>query len=168
MKKSIFTLALMIICAVSAYAQKKYTGIVNDPDGYTNVRAAASTKSSIVDRMDDGDLLYYTPMTNGWSKVYLYRNSKFIGYMHTSRIKRIDISKMSDPPTDDEFLSGRIVDPEDSYVNIRRGPGTNYAISGRLNVGTTVLYRYDNENWVKVYNKRTKSFLGYVASSRIY
>ena len=32
MKKSIFTLALMIICAVSAYAQKKYTGIVNDPD----------------------------------------------------------------------------------------------------------------------------------------
>ena len=75
---------------------------------------------------------------------------------------------MSDPPTDDEFLSGRIVDPEDSYVNIRRGPGTNYAISGRLNVGTTVLYRYVNENWVKVYNKRTKSFLGYVASSRIY
>ena len=52
-------------------------------------------------------------------------------------------------------------------VNIRKGPGTNYAIDGRLDVGEKVLYIPVNSNWVKIYNQYNKEFIGYVARSRI-
>ena len=168
MKKTVLTFALFLLCVITVFAQR-YSGIVNDPDGYANVRSKPTTKSSILDQKTDGDLIFYTPMSNGWSKVYEQDDIvTFIGYMSTSRIQRVNISEMSDPPEEYGLKLGKIVDPEDSYVNIRKGPGTNYAIVGRLNIGTQVLYKPVNSKWMKIYNKVSERFLGYVASSRIY
>lgn len=69
-----------------------YYGCVSDPDGYTNIRREASLSSPITRRYNTGEYLYYIPMSNGWSKVYsANRSSTFIGYMHTSRIIRVNL-----------------------------------------------------------------------------
>ena len=167
MKRIIFSLILMA-SALTLSAQQYY-GRVTDPDGYTNIRRGPSTGSAIVRRYNSGEYLYYTPAGNGWSKVYSgARSNTFLGYMHTSRIARVDPNSRYDRPAPrrDNFFSGRITDPTDYYVNIRKGPGTNYAITGRLDIGTFVYYTPTNSNWVKVYS-RNKRFLGYVQSSRI-
>ena len=64
-----------------------------------------------------------------------------------------------------KFRSGVIVDPVDSYVNVRQGPGTGYAIVCRLDVGETVYYVRGGK-WVKVYDLNN-NYLGYVFHDRI-
>lgn len=166
MKKLFLILAVLFVSSITCSAQL-LSGLVQDSDGYTNIRSKPSTSASILFQYSSGDLIFYTPLNNGWSKVYEQNDvSTFLGYMSTSRIKRINISEMSDPdePT---YRRGVIVDPVDSYVNIRKGPGTNYAIDGRLDVGDRVLYIPVNKSWVKIYNIYNKEFIGYVARNRI-
>lgn len=166
MKRVIFAILLML-SALSVSAQKYY-GRVSDPDGYTNIRRGPSTSSPIVRRYNSGEYLYYTPQNGGWSKVYSgARSSTYMGYMSTSRIKRVNPNSSYDGAPVSNFMSGYITDPRDSYVNIRKGPGTNYAIVGRLQVGTYVYYTAGGSNWLKVYN-RSKKYLGYVYYDRIY
>ena len=149
MMKRIF-LSLAVIMTSLAVNAQQYYGRVNDPDGYVNIRRGASINSAIVRRYNSGDYLYYTPLSNGWSEVYTGQNSNtFMGYMSTSRIVRVNPNS-----------------PKDNYVNVRRGPGTNYAISSRLNLGKFVYYQPAGNGWAKVYDSN-KNFLGYVASSRI-
>ena len=130
MKKIILFLAILFASSITCSAQL-LSGVVNDPDGYTNIRTKPTTSAPVLFRYDSGDLIFYSPMKNGWSKVYEQDDvSTFLGYMSTSRIKRINISEMSDPPTESRptYRRGVIVDPVDSYVNIRKGPGTNYPV----------------------------------------
>lgn len=164
MMKRIF-LSLAVIMTSLAVNAQQYYGRVNDPDGYVNIRRGASINSAIVRRYNSGDYLYYTPLSNGWSEVYTGQNSNtFMGYMSTSRIVRVNPN--SSKPAAPKFYSGYITDPKDNYVNVRRGPGTNYAISSRLNLGKFVYYQPAGNGWAKVYDSN-KNFLGYVASSRI-
>ena len=165
MKRIIFSLFVMM-AAITVSAQKYY-GRVSDPDGYTNIRRGPSTSSSIVRRYYSGDYLYYTPQTSGWSKVYSgAKSNTFMGYMHTSRIVKVNPNGGNSSSTVN-YRSGYIVDPTDDYVNIRRGPGTSYAIARQMSVGTPIYYTKYNSKWYKVYNKK-KAFLGYVYYDRIY
>ena len=166
MKRLFFSLALML-SALAVSAQQFY-GRVSDPDGYTNIRRGPSTSYPIVRRYYSGEYLYYTPQSNGWSKVYSgARSSTYMGYMHTSRIRNVNPNRGSGKSSSSGYYSGYITDPVDNYVNIRKGPGTNYAIIGRLNVGTFVYYTKTGSNWYKVYN-RNKSYLGYIYHDRVY
>lgn len=163
MKKVVFLLVMML-SALTLNAQQYY-GRVSDPDGYTNIRRGPATSYPIVRRYNSGEYLYYTPQGNGWSKVYSgARSNTFMGYMYTNRIKRVNPNSSNDTST--SYRSGYITDPRDSYVNLRKGPGTNYAITGRLNVGTFVYYTKASSKWYKVYN-RSKRYLGYIYYDRI-
>ncbi len=166
--KKLFTIALLAILAsfITVDAQKYY-GYVSDPDGYTFVRAAASTNAEILREYASGEYLYYTPLKNGWSKVYSDgSSSSFMGYMHTSRIVRVEADDVEDDDLTG-FEQGYIVDPEDDYVNVRKGPGTNYSIVCRLEVGTTVFFNADPKSkWVEVYDEYM-NYLGYVYRNRI-
>ena len=167
-KLFILTLLLSVASMFSIDAQQYY-GRVSDPDGYTNIRSGASTRYPIIGSYRSGYYLYYTPMSNGWSKVYSgTRSNTFMGYMHTSRIVRINANSSSyttGGTSTSSLRRGTIVDPRDNYVNVRTGPGTKYAITSRLYVGTYVYYR-GSSSWVKVYNSNG-TYLGYVAKSRI-
>ncbi len=163
MKRILFFL-LALAAVVSVSAQQHY-GRVYDPDGYTNIRKGPGTKYAIVSRYQSGDYLYYTPMSNGWSRVYsAKKSSSFMGYMATNCIKRVNPTGTNTNST--KLRTGVIVDPRDTYVNIRKGPGTNYAITGQLAVGYEIQYRPYNSGWVKVYDY--DRFLGYVAKSRVH
>lgn len=140
-------------------------GMVSDPDGYTNIRKEPTTKAPIVRRYNSGEYLYFFPLNNGWSLVYSgAKTNTFMGYMSTNRI--VKVNPNSNANTTPAYQSGHITDPVDTYVNIRKGPGTNYAITGRLDTGTFVYYQPAATGWVKIYND-DKVFLGYVAKSRV-
>ena len=165
MKRILFTL-VAIVCSLSINAQQYY-GRVNDKDGYVNIRKGPGTNYAIVRRYQSGEYLYYTPQNNGWSKVYSAKASSFyMGFMSTSRIMNVDPQSSVDAPPASEWLTGKVTDPVDNYVNIRKGPGTKYAITGRLNVGSTVYYKKTSAAWVKIYNSK-KQYLGYMSKSRI-
>ena len=167
--KKFFLLSLVAFMAsfISVDAQK-YLGYVSDPDGFTYIRAAASNKAEILGDYTSGEYLYYTPMKNGWSKVYSDANSSsFMGYMHTSRIVRVEAENVNIKDTyESAYERGYIVDPDDDYVNVRKGPGTNYAIVCRLAVSTDIVFKKTKSKWVKVYDE-DGNYLGYVYHSRI-
>ena len=188
MKKILLTLlALLTLTGVQA---QRYQGRIQDKDGYVNVRMSASTSSAVKMRLRSGSTIYYSPMKNGWSRVYNSKKSgNPIGYVHTSRIVSADSKTKKNrntnrttatginptvntndnvrtkTTTEGKLRKGIITDPVDNYVNIRKGPGTNYAICGQLLVGADIHYIPYNSGWVKVYEY--ERFLGYVAKSRV-
>ena len=68
---------------------QKRIAVINDPDGYTNVRSGMSTKSEIIDRLYEGEHyeVYPTSKTNWWR----VKTQNYVkGYVHKSRIRIID------------------------------------------------------------------------------
>ena len=146
---------------VPCLAQKP--GLVKDEDGYTNLRKGPGTKYEIVDRYDDGSLIYYERGANGWCKVYDMISSdgdfEFRGYMAGNKIVT--------PKRSGEYKFVGKVKDEDGYTNIRKGPGTKYAIVGRKKDGSFILYSGDySDRWYKVY-KQTGEFIGYLSANKI-
>lgn len=61
-----------------------HEAVINDPDGYTNMRSGPGAKNSIVTRVDAGDVILTRPQSGEWWKVSLMDRTE--GYMHKSRI----------------------------------------------------------------------------------
>jgi uncharacterized protein YgiM (DUF1202 family) len=59
--------------------------VIEDPDGYTNVRSGQGTQFSIIARIDEGEVFYTIPQQGDWWPVRT-KNEKY-GYIHRSRIK---------------------------------------------------------------------------------
>jgi Bacterial SH3 domain len=65
-------------------------GVINDPDGFTNVRAEPSENAAIVGRVKTGETFEYEGRGNTpWWKVTLASGKK--GWMHSSRIRRFAV-----------------------------------------------------------------------------
>jgi hypothetical protein len=62
--------------------------VIQDPDGYTNVRRAPTTTSPIVDRVYEGDVFHTRPVDADWWQVRTSTGA--VGYMHVSRIRVLD------------------------------------------------------------------------------
>lgn len=91
------TLFNSLISSDSFFVQKLLlVGIINDKDGFSNIREKPSINSKIVDKFTTEDFFYYTPdNANDWWLVYRQDDIKArVGYIHKSRI--IKYSKMSD------------------------------------------------------------------------
>lgn len=66
-------------------------GIINDTDGYTNIREQPNAKSKIVRRMLKNELFFFTPVSDSdWYRVYRNESSSSIGYIHKSKITTYD------------------------------------------------------------------------------
>ena len=63
-------------------------GIINDPDGYTNIREKPDKNSAIiVGKFVKNEIFYYTPVSGSdWWPVYKKDGGEQIGYIHKSRI----------------------------------------------------------------------------------
>ncbi|MEP5610787.1 MAG: SH3 domain-containing protein [Cyclobacteriaceae bacterium] len=73
--------------APKAYKTERYA-IIDDPDGYTNVREEADVKSEIIAQIKENRVFIYHPNPNKrWLKVRL--DNEITGYMHISRIKPV-------------------------------------------------------------------------------
>lgn len=67
--------------------------VVVDPDGYSNVRKQNNTKSEVLRRVNDGDVVFGSIIKNNWLKIDVgvdaAGNITHGGYMHMSRLKQI-------------------------------------------------------------------------------
>lgn len=87
--------------------------IINDPDGYTNVRAAADGKAEIVAKIVDGERFFFDEVQGSkWVKVYRTADAdaECIGYMHSSRVMPVGVG-IADV-TDENVLADEEGDPE--------------------------------------------------------
>ena len=66
-------------------------GIINDPDGFVNVRKEPSTKSEIVGRIYEEELFYFIPVSQTeWYQICWKEGDTPIGYIHRTRITIFD------------------------------------------------------------------------------
>ncbi|PQJ15331.1 SH3 domain-containing protein [Aureicoccus marinus] len=85
MKILVFNLGLSLLGMTTLLAQR--VGFINDADGYTNLRAAASSQSEIISVIRQGEEFTYYPKNNAnWYQVDFKGKS---GFMHKSRIKSL-------------------------------------------------------------------------------
>ena len=122
MKRILLTLA--VAWMTMAMQAQQYYGRVYDTDGYTNIRRGPSLNDAIVRTYRSGDYLYYTPLSNGWSKVYSgNKSSTFMGYMSTSRIKKTNpVTGQSTSTQTSVRKRDMVVDDPDGWVNVRQQP----------------------------------------------
>lgn len=59
--------------------------IIDDPDGYTNVRSRQGSQHRIIDRVAEGEVFFTIPQQAVWWPVRTRSNK--MGYMHRSRIR---------------------------------------------------------------------------------
>jgi hypothetical protein len=73
--------------------------LINDPDGYTNVRAMPDGKAKIVAKIVDGEKFYFDEVLgSNWVKVYRSADAaaECIGYMHNSRVMPVGAANSND------------------------------------------------------------------------
>jgi len=66
---------------------QSHLGVINDPDGYTNIREGRSIDAEIIGKMKEGEIFEFTESSNDWYKIKT--NYGIEGFMHKSRIKEI-------------------------------------------------------------------------------
>ena len=98
MRKLIFL--FLTFLHLSADCQKHKTGIINDPDGYTNVRVGKGTSFEVIDKLYTDELFTYVDSTDqGWLKIWITKcncdtphrlYNQIEGYVHRSRIQDVD------------------------------------------------------------------------------
>ena len=63
--------------------------IINDTDGYSNLREKPDSKSKIVGRLKTNELFFYSPIGNSdWYPVKKEETSEILGYIHKTRITK--------------------------------------------------------------------------------
>jgi hypothetical protein len=102
-----FSIALLSTSATHAQEQ----GVINDPDGYTNVRSKPDTSAGVVAKVNKGEVFTYdtvgVPQYPKWLKVTL--PSGKTGWMHASRIViHANKEELTDgSPTDEINIYGK-------------------------------------------------------------
>lgn len=79
-------------------------------------------------------------------------------------VKETTISSHNSPKSN--YYQGFLIDPDDDYVNIRRGPSRDYDIAYQLSTFTEIYYKKADKKWLKVYDQNY-NFLGYVYHDRV-
>lgn len=76
--------------------------VINDADGWTNIRTSPSSKASIVDKVYDGTVFYVTDISGSkWCKFYWDQTSPSVGYIYKKYIKPVGSSKT--PPNQPRY-----------------------------------------------------------------
>ena len=90
--EAFMTKKLLLISAIfisfRSYSQEYY-GIINDPDGYTNIRRSPSTKAEITGKILTNEIFYIEGLSENWFKINLIEENYNGGYIHSSRVQRL-------------------------------------------------------------------------------
>lgn len=158
-------LLLMILAAMFILpCAAQQAGLVKDEGGTTNIRKGPGTNYAVVEQVPDGSYISFSRGTGNWYKVYTtYTDGspqELIGYIHSSKVvvpkRQPGVCKML-----------VYVNDEDGYTNIRKGPGTRYAIVGKVRDGSFILCSGDYEDgWYKVYTQ-SGTFRGYMSAKKV-
>ena len=116
--------------------------IVNSPgDGYLNLRTGPGGNFAVIMEMDHGTAVNTLEYSGNWARVE--HETGAVGWAH----RKYMVPYASGP------AKYRVFSPGDGYLNLRTGPGTNYAIITRMNNGTWVEILERSGNWVRVFHE---------------
>lgn len=66
-------------------------GIINDKDGFTNIRKAPNINSEIITKFSTNELFFFTPVSkSNWWPVYSDETSPSIGYIYRNKVTYYD------------------------------------------------------------------------------
>lgn len=65
-----------------------HRAVIDDPDGYSNIRSQKNAKSQVVTQIPQGELFFTYMQDGNWWRVRTQQGK--IGYMHVSRIRLLD------------------------------------------------------------------------------
>ncbi|MBS0032125.1 SH3 domain-containing protein [Chitinophaga sp. 22321] len=84
-------LFLPVLLLFTFFRVQAQFAVVEDKDGYVNVRRDPGTSAPVIGRIQSGDVVFLTDQKNGWQYVDCYINHKnTTGYIHPSRLKAVD------------------------------------------------------------------------------
>lgn len=136
------------VVQVQAATASSQAGKVTLREGYLNVRASAATGSSIVSKLDNGSHITLISKTGSWWKVE-YAKDRY-GYCHGDYITPVQATPVT-------------VTTRSGSLNVRKGAGTSYSVTGSLYKGETVLRLSTANGWSKILYQGTKT--GYASDS---
>jgi uncharacterized protein YgiM (DUF1202 family) len=122
-------------------------GIVVTSSTPLNVRKSASTGAQIVSELKKGSYVTLISKSGSWWQVE-YAKGKY-GYCHADYITTASGTSAT-------------VATRSTELNVRSGPGTNYARTGYLNKGETVIVLSTASGWSRILYHGTKT--GYVSA----
>ena len=112
---------------IITFTQKQ--GIVDDPTGL-NIRSGAGMQHPVVEVLPDGSDLVIEDKEGNWYKLGDHK------WAYHSLIKIIEVK------------TGKVVNT--SFLNVRKGPGTNHSIIKKLQAGTLVKIRESEGKWHRI------------------
>ena len=166
MNKKLFTILLtaMMLCTLSVSAQTR--GVIKRTnDGWVGLRTGPGTNYSLIRTLHAGDIVYYSSVGNGWSRVKYSPNGQWVGYVATRLIQRSSgsTSRSYSGYTQSGRRYGVIKRTNDGGVGLRSGPGTNYTLLRRLHAGDVVYYSNQGNGWARVSYTPNGQWVGWVA-----
>ena len=119
---------LFILFVNPLFAQK--SGIINDPDGYTNIRSGPGTNFEIVGKINEGEgIVYWQNEDSNWWKVRknLHGGESIMGFVHRSRLQPYYCNLK--PVTKCNYLENGGIEKPVLVANLN---GVDIAVSGYL------------------------------------
>jgi len=107
MPRGFFQCAVLFTLVLPLTLLGQSRGVIDDPDGFTNLRAEPDSKSAIVATVRRGEVFTFVSEHSDWYKVTLASGKK--GYMHSSRIRfHATMKELADTkPTDEINIAAR-------------------------------------------------------------
>ena len=135
----IFAVALALFLATFAQAETKRVYAPND--GFLNLRTGPGGQYGIIMEMDHGTLVDTLEVVGKWARVQ--HESGAQGWAFRKYLHRVDAGP----------VRLYVADPKDGWLNLRSGPGTGFAVVGRMDNGTWVDVYEKSGNWVRVHHQ---------------
>ncbi|SKA40742.1 hypothetical protein SAMN04488128_105257 [Chitinophaga eiseniae] len=80
----------VMLLSIGMQAQAQF-GVIQDKDGYTNVREGAGISRKIADKLQDGEVVYTWEQEGEWCNINYHRKNEIEGgFVHRSRIKMVN------------------------------------------------------------------------------
>lgn len=126
-------------------------GTVKTTSGNLNVRASASTTSSIVGSLANGSYVSLIEKSGSFYKV-IYANGK-VGYCHADYIQSVSNSKPA------------YVSTSSTSLNVRSGPSTSYGVIGSVQKNADIIVLQTSGSFYKILYNGTQT--GYASADYI-
>ncbi len=157
-------LALILVMGVSAYAE-----VVKTPaeDGSLNVRSGPGTSYSVVSWVKNGQSITVLENTSPWAKIKVDSNGK-VGYINSKYIvSDSSTGSWGTPSTEAKsFTYGSVTTKySGSVVNVRKGPGTSYAVAAKAQSGSRMDIFGESGNWYLV--RTANGVSGYISKNYV-
>jgi uncharacterized protein YgiM (DUF1202 family) len=115
-----------------------------------NMREMPSTNSSVVTTISAGRSVYATKEHKNWLFV---EDGHYEGWISKDYVKKATDSNDDNylsPMTEGTKINAKTLEVTANSLNIRKGPGTSYAVSGGLKKGQVVVANEVSGDWYKV------------------